>query len=148
MKTCRLCKRELPDTSFPIKGNSKTIYAKTCKDCYLLPMIMWSKNNPEKRKETAKRRIASGKGRVFRLLSRHNILINDYNKILESQSNKCAICGSDKPDGKYEVFNVDHDHKTGKIRGLLCGKCNRALGFFKDNIEILQNAIKYLSKDK
>lgn len=61
--------------------------------------------------------------------------------LLEQQDNKCSICNI-----YTEDFHVDHDHKTGKLRGLLCENCNHGLGKFKDNIQILQNAIQYLSR--
>jgi len=71
-----------------------------------------------------------------------------YNKILLQQNNCCAICKTDI--GHYSKSNkkcrlaVDHDHKTGKVRGLLCNSCNRALGLLKDSITNLHSAIVYL----
>lgn len=65
-----------------------------------------------------------------------------YNEMSEQQNHKCKICG--KIDEQNKQLCVDHYHSTGKIRGLLCHKCNRALGAFKDNIDIIENAIKYL----
>ena len=62
--------------------------------------------------------------------------------MFEKQNNKCAICGQEFSDSN-KAF-VDHCHKTNRIRGLLCTKCNSLLGMANDNIEILQNAIKYL----
>lgn len=66
--------------------------------------------------------------------------------MLEEQHGVCAICGKPetKPNAKY--LAVDHDHKTGEVRGLLCNNCNRALGLLQDNTEVLQNAINYLKK--
>lgn len=58
------------------------------------------------------------------------------------QKGKCAICCKEK--GIHGLV-VDHDHKSGKVRGLLCNSCNKALGFFQDDIEILTNAINYLN---
>jgi hypothetical protein len=65
--------------------------------------------------------------------------------MLLNQNNKCAICGRDKSEFKKR-FAVDHNHKTGEIRGLLCVNCNHGLGTFKDNTIFLNNAIKYLNK--
>mgnify|MGYP002345384244 CR=1 FL=1 len=59
----------------------------------------------------------------------------------------CPICFSEKPQiNNRKYFLVDHCHKTNKVRGLLCYLCNSMLGKAKDNIDILNNAIKYLSK--
>jgi predicted nucleic acid-binding Zn ribbon protein len=65
----------------------------------------------------------------------------------EKQDNVCAICktsGFMMNDRVKSALNVDHDHKTGLVRGMLCHNCNRALGLFQDDIEIIQSAIDYL----
>jgi len=72
----------------------------------------------------------------------------EYNKLLEKQNGVCAIC--EKPETKklkdtiYRLA-IDHDHKTNKVRGLLCSRCNRGLGHFMDNVKFLLKAIKYLN---
>lgn len=77
-----------------------------------------------------------------------------YESLFEKQGGRCAICGTDVPsryrgkNDKERRFNLDHCHKTQKIRGLLCGQCNTGLGMFGDNIEWLRSAIKYLQEDK
>jgi hypothetical protein len=63
--------------------------------------------------------------------------------MLESQGGKCAICGATEG---YNFPAVDHCHSTGKIRGILCDRCNRGLGFFKDNVAILRAAADYLER--
>ena len=55
----------------------------------------------------------------------------------------CGVCGIPQPRGK-KAWHVDHDHKTGKVRGVLCGHCNSGLGHFRDNIKALNRAIHYL----
>lgn len=77
------------------------------------------------------------------------ITLEDYNNLLVKQDYKCAICGSKLPkNSKTKHLVVDHDHKTGKVRGLLCQCCNFGLGQFGDSIENLKNAIKYLEECK
>lgn len=82
------------------------------------------------------------------LKSKFGINKEQYREILVRQRNKCAICGKvnqeNSIDGKS--FAVDHDHKTGKIRGLLCTRCNPGLGFFNDDTKLLRKAINYLKK--
>lgn len=86
--------------------------------------------------------------KIKKRIRNHGITIDDYNNMLIEQDNKCAICKSSKSNTKLtNVFYIDHDHKTGKVRGLLCNKCNFALGQFNDDISILQNAIKYLKRN-
>ena len=71
---------------------------------------------------------------------------NVYDEMLESQNNACAICGSEDPGYKRGVWSVDHDHETGKVRGLLCNHCNLMLGHARDNTENLRRAIEYINE--
>jgi hypothetical protein len=72
-----------------------------------------------------------------------------YLTLLEEQQHKCKICDGEgfviKDTHKIKLV-VDHDHETGKVRGLLCHNCNRGLGLFKDNTKVLKNAINYLTE--
>lgn len=74
-----------------------------------------------------------------------------YDSMIKTQNYSCAICKTTEPQSfginkDKNLFHVDHDHQTGKIRGLLCFKCNTSLGGFKDKIEFLENAILYLKE--
>jgi hypothetical protein len=75
----------------------------------------------------------------------YGITVEEYDEMLVTQGGKCAICSADEPGGPGR-WHVDHDHKTSKVRGLLCARCNRALGGFKDDPVILQSAIDYLRR--
>ena len=70
----------------------------------------------------------------------------DYQRLLKIQNFECAICKSITPGQNRDHFCVDHDHKTGRVRGLLCDTCNKGLGFFKDDIELCKNSVEYLYK--
>jgi hypothetical protein len=119
-----------------------------CKHC----QEEFIQNRPDKRycskgckkKESFKRGLKTSYGRM-RHWKRWGITITfeQYNTLLKEQNFKCKICGLPQSNFKQRLC-VDHDHNTGKIRGLLCHKCNRALGFFKDNTEFLQKALEYL----
>jgi len=74
-----------------------------------------------------------------------NITLEEYNKLLESQNYSCSICKRHMSTFKKNL-GVDHCHKTGVIRGILCNNCNNGLGNFKDNIDFLKEAITYLDK--
>lgn len=68
----------------------------------------------------------------------------EYDAMLTLQGFKCSICGTDKPSKRDRSFYVDHNHVTGKVRGLLCHKCNTSLAGFRENPAILIEAAKYL----
>lgn len=80
------------------------------------------------------------------LKSCYGITLLDYERMLKSQNGKCAICT--KPFSKERLRNlvIDHNHTTGKIRGLLCQACNKGLGFFGDNVILLLRAIRYMRR--
>jgi len=78
-------------------------------------------------------------------LSRYYGLTNEgYSIILKSQNSGCAICNALVSDALHRRLSVDHCHQTGKVRGLLCTKCNNGLGNFNDNTKLLLKAITYL----
>lgn len=66
--------------------------------------------------------------------------------MLEAQGNRCAACGSREPGRRG--WHVDHDHKTNRVRGILCGHCNSALGFARDDTITLQRLIDYLKSHR
>jgi len=82
--------------------------------------------------------------RVRRTLYRHGMTVGQYDEILSVQGGGCAICGTTDPGGQNGRFCVDHDHSTGRIRGLLCNMCNWGLGQFRDDVELMTSAIRYL----
>lgn len=82
------------------------------------------------------------------LKKKFNLSLDEYTEMLNFQGGVCKICK--KPEsgvnhtGRYFNLAVDHCHETGKIRGLLCNKCNRGLGLFQDNLELFKEAVDYL----
>jgi hypothetical protein len=75
-----------------------------------------------------------------------NMTPEEYNTLLESQGCKCAICRDDCI--RYDKLSVDHDHITNKVRGLLCHRCNTALGLLRDDEQILYSMMQYLQRFK
>ena len=76
----------------------------------------------------------------------YGIKYDEYLNMVEQQDNKCAICGSGAPDHHKKRLNIDHCHTTGRVRGLLCDACNRAIGLMKDSPDLLYKAISYLAR--
>jgi protein-arginine kinase activator protein McsA len=115
----------------------KFVTSAGCHKCYYTPskeyFIDWNRRNPEKIELYKKR------GR----LARYKLTVEQYDALHFLQGGKCSIC-------QNPIINlhVDHDHKTGKVRGLLCNNCNTGLGSLRDSLEILKSAVKYLESSK
>ena len=84
-------------------------------------------------------------GRRYDLKSNYGITEEEYDKLLKAQDNKCAICGKTEENSGRKL-SVDHCHTSNGIRGVLCTACNTALGKFKDDVHLLEMAIKYLKE--
>lgn len=100
----------------------------------------WEINNPEK---------WEAQKRNQRFKRRYGITSKQYDDLLEEQKGLCAIC-SQPPQGlhssgKNKVLHVDHNHETGKVRALLCDKCNRGIGFFNEDPNLLIKASEYIN---
>lgn len=102
--------------------------------------------NKEKVLEKLKENYNKNKGekRNRDLKYKYNITLEDYNLMLYKQNYKCLICKEDSKELNKPLV-VDHNHSNGKVRGLLCNKCNPMIGFAKDDIKILKEAIEYLT---
>ncbi len=96
-------------------------------------MNAWNKANKDKRKHYA-------------LKEKYDLSLEEYNQMLSDQGGCCKICNRHSSLFK-KALNVDHCHKTGKIRGLLCKDCNLLLGKVRDDISVLEKAITYLKDD-
>ena len=94
----------------------------------------WSKKNPEKR-------------RAQKYRHRYGIGILDYNEILKTQGERCAICKASSPGERLKHFVVDHCHVSKEVRGLLCDNCNKGLGHFKDSANSMESAILYIKQN-
>ena len=84
--------------------------------------------------------------RKIESLKKYNLSLEEYDLLVEEQNNKCAICGTTENKGtaKNGRWQIDHNHKTGEVRGLLCQSCNLGLGCLQDSPEILSKALSYL----
>ena len=83
----------------------------------------------EKRKQHESKPEIVLKRRIKHLKARYGVSLEEYNVILESQKNLCAICGGPLTRAKGKLPHIDHDHDTGKVRGILCAGCNHGLGY-------------------
>jgi len=112
----------------------------------------WAKNNPEKRKQISRdsaRRINKNNpllNRERKLKFKYGITLEQEKEMLFSQGNKCAICDREFSNTRSRRPGIDHDHKTGKVREILCHKCNLMLGYAEDSPELLKLGAQYLEK--
>lgn len=141
IKNCNLSK---PQTADPSKYPQKVFKEKPCKWCnkYFSPM------GPSHHYccEDCKSKAHSDK--YYR--RNYGLSLHEFFLFMERQDWKCAICktyGFKMRDNHISGLNCDHDHKTGKVRGLLCHNCNRGLGLFQDNTTFLKSAINYLEEN-
>ncbi|TXH11588.1 MAG: hypothetical protein E6R04_01480 [Spirochaetes bacterium] len=111
-------------------------------DCFHCKQV--KKANKRRKYKSTKARIEARRKtqRISNLKTRYGLTLHEYELLLKEQDGKCAICGEVCSTGKR--LAVDHDHKTGRVRGLLCRRCNRGVGHFDDDISRLERALTYL----
>ena len=132
MKTCSKCKEEKQLIDFAKTGRREGLFASLCKPCSSKKASAWNKNNPEKRRLYSRRN---------KLKKQYGISPEQYDEMIKSQEAKCLICE------KNRKLVIDHNHKTGEVRGLLCNQCNAGIGYFYENPSIMKKAIKYVIKN-
>lgn len=113
-----------------------------CKKCMQQNVRKWEALNPERRRATMSRT-----SRKWYLDRKWGLTPAQYDEMFEKQDGGCAICGAETSVNGWRLA-IDHDAKTGKIRGLLCTRCNRGIGAFEHDAVLLRAAIKYLGKTK
>lgn len=160
MKTCLKCKQIKSHADFHKKSSSKDGLQKMCIQCtkdykqswyqvnkesekartiakqranpefYNARVKAWQKANPDRVKDTILKRD-------------FGISLEQYNQLLKTQDNSCAICKTNQSQQRI-MMAVDHDHTSNKIRGLLCDLCNRGIGLLKDDPMLLDRASSYI----
>jgi hypothetical protein len=149
-KECKLCNEIKPRSDFYLRSKKKLTIQAICKICSINRNKQYVISNPDKirqakRKEYRKNEL---RYREYNLKRTYGIDLHDYNKMLAAQNGACAICKKSHTIRKNKRLDVDHDHETGKVRGLLCSYCNQVIGDAKEDIVILENAITYLKIKK
>lgn len=134
-KVCTKCKEIKPLEKFS-KRNTKSGYYSWCMPCNHEYGKKYYQDN--KNKERQKLYLKN------RRLSAFGLDSESFDKILESQNGLCAICKVPS----LKTLHVDHNHSSGKVRGLLCFKCNVAVGLLKDNIENTKSLLEYLIRSE
>ena len=104
----------------------------------------WREQNRERYNQNRREWNAKNSEKLLdrKLRKEYGITVEDYKQMLLQQQGVCAICH--RPPVPHKRLAVDHDHKTGQVRGLLCAPCNNALGLFQESIEVVGRALTYL----
>lgn len=105
-----------------------------CKPCTKADVHRWIRENPDKFRRNMRRSV---------LKRKYGLTEDDYSQILIAQNGRCPICQADLAETSVAV---DHCHKTGRVRGILCHRCNRTIGLFADDPSRLRAAVAYLRK--
>lgn len=148
-KCCRRCKQSKPSTEFFKDKKGKLRLGTICKPCNTEETREWRTKNRQYYREYCRKNRPryAAQHRNHDLLVKYGITSSDYDALRAKQNGVCAIC--DRPaTGKRHCskLHVDHDHKSGKVRGLLCAGCNRMIGRVKDNPDVLRRAASYLEQ--
>lgn len=162
----RACSRKCRDALGPVPETERTNEVRfTCEKCgtdtvrhstiaggrFKFCLECTKKAETERRlrkQESAKAHPLRGnRQRARNLMVNYGLTIEQADAMVAAQGNLCAICGEPpKPDGVRSAsrLHIDHDHESGRVRGLLCNHCNRGIGAFRDRPELLELAILYL----
>ncbi len=149
-KTCNKCqKTKLIDLFFADKAMSDG-RASICKDCKKENVYKWREANKDKYNADMRaynKTIPAEKRYGAEIKRRYGCTLEQYNAMLVAQEGKCRICDTlHNPADKKGRLYVDHCHKTGKVRALLCKHCNSMLGYAKDDTRVLLEAVAYITR--
>jgi hypothetical protein len=165
MLICRVCQELKEDSEYKISNKRLGTHIHTCKNCMKSKAKLFRQTHKEKirdyqlkyyhehRELLSRNRSEYSKNHPekfrARSMKRHfNISLEEYSELFNLQQGLCSICGRPESTrtstGNLKNLAVDHDHISGKVRGLLCHNCNLALGMFEDNPNFLISALEYL----
>lgn len=149
MKTCPKCNESKSLTEFRTRQQKGRTYPSPyCKPCTKTDLRERVANGYVAPPKTAKNKVDNTRQSWLKNLKLKGITEEEYYQMKEAQGGKCAICPSETPWARSNTWHVDHCHETGKVRGLLCANCNRGLGYFRDNTDLLREAIAYLDNSR
>lgn len=135
---CTDCKEDKAASEFNKNRSTKSGYQWICRKCQKVRHLDYAARNPRQFRAGYYRR-------------KYQMTEQDVHSMLQAQDNKCLICtnqlalepGNGLRKKQYQ-YDIDHDHRTGKVRGILCHNCNVGLGRFKDDPNLLTRAAEYL----
>jgi len=151
-KKCSRCKKTKSINDFWSSKTCKGGYRTICKKCNYISRQNYRRNNLDKRRRQERKYKTSEKGqrvtRKSRLKCKYDLTLEEWQQMYNEQKGCCAICGIHQ-DKLIRSLEIDHNHVTGKVRKLLCIKCNLGLGYFGVDLlesELLEKAVKYIKE--
>lgn len=138
-RICTYCGVEKSSADFPVASYITDTLRSRCAACISMFQRNRRRSNPNQKHAD----------RRFNLRYKFGIELDEYNNLLKKQGGLCAICKRPEQacvEGRSKYLAIDHCHTTGRNRGLLCSRCNIAIGNFGDSIETLKSAIRYLQQ--
>lgn len=158
-KICRNCGRDLPRDEFYKASKSKDGLKWNCKECDREKASDYYRKNEDRVRKNVRRYKKDNPERVkawdrkkknvtaaARRRHAYGLSEDDYERMLVKCGGMCESCGRDPWEVSSRGPHVDHCHETGRVRGILCFRCNTGLGHFRDSIEDMENAVAYLRK--
>lgn len=149
-KVCLGCSRLLSREEFG--EDSLGRMNRACPECrQQAKAVTWRHKHPLRHKEQQHKYYVANKDKHYKtqrknhLRRKFGLTEEEYVTLLIQQDHRCAICGVHQDD-HYKLLSVDHDHKTGLTRGLLCQNCNGGIGQLQDSAELLRKAADYLEE--
>lgn len=163
MKACRICARKKLLSDFHRASGMRDGHRSECKECTreirrryyanhrdesIARVERWRRENPKKFEAWKKRNREENRDRIRvsnrrgHLRRKYGISLEDFDFLVVAQAGRCALC--DRHDG--HGLHVDHDHTSGRVRGLLCGKCNKAIGLLDEDPRLFAAAVGYLTE--
>jgi hypothetical protein len=162
MKRCKKCKALKPLTQYYGAEGARDGLRSECKSCSLAYRRQWYRDNRDRAISYVRAWQQANPDRVrawrvrnrdrrneqmreIHLRNKFGLTVEEYDRILEAQGGVCALCDARATPGIS--LHVDHDHGTGEIRGLLCMRCNNALGLFREDPDVLKRVAQYVTAD-
>lgn len=147
-KKCSCCNQDLPLASFSRASGYRDGYRGQCRGCRSAYSREYARTpggvQTKRRYRSANiDKVREADSRAQRK-KKYGLTDADYSDLFARQEGRCALCRTDKPKGRFNVFHVDHCHETGRVRGLLCHRCNVALGALGDTPQSIAAALAYV----
>lgn len=154
LKECCQCNKYLPienfdnDPEYPNELYFKCIICASEEE--VIDQDKWNRRTYREQRSEYGIKKEGESSRKSWLKNKYNLSIEQYAEMVQKQNNLCAICGERETalqNGRTRCLSVDHHHGSGRVRGLLCSRCNTAIGSLKEDIQILESAIDYLKNN-